>query len=43
VDRIAIGSGARGPVTREIQSRFLDIAQGRADDAHGWLTPVNRA
>lgn len=40
VDRIPIGGGSRGPVTHQIQRRFLDIAQGRSDDTHGWLTPV---
>ncbi len=40
VDRIAIGNGKRGPITQRIQQRFLDIAKGAADDAHGWLTHV---
>lgn len=40
VDRITIGDGRPGPVTREIQRRFLDVAQGRAEDRHGWLTGV---
>jgi branched-chain amino acid aminotransferase len=43
VDRIPIGAGSRGPVTRQIQRRFLDIAQGRSNDTHGWLTPVASA
>lgn len=40
VDKIPIGEGKAGPVTLEIQKRFLDIAKGQAEDAHGWLTPV---
>ena len=40
VDRIAVGSGRRGPLTERIQSRFFDIVEGRAEDTHGWLTPV---
>lgn len=40
VDRIPIGSGGRGPVTRQLQSRFLDVVNGRAPDAYGWLDAV---
>lgn len=40
VDRIDIGTGRAGPITLDIQKRFLDIAHGRAEDTHGWLTNV---
>ncbi len=40
VDHIPIGAGKAGPITLEIQRRFLDIANGRVPDAHGWLTRV---
>lgn len=40
VDRITVGEGRMGPVTRQIQQRYLDIARGRAPDTHGWLTHV---
>lgn len=40
VDRIEIGSGRRGPITTQIQQRFLDIARGAVDDPYGWLTYV---
>ncbi len=40
VDHIPIGEGRAGPITLDIQRRFLDIASGRAPDAHGWLTKV---
>ncbi|HET6764306.1 MAG TPA: branched-chain-amino-acid transaminase, partial [Longimicrobiaceae bacterium] len=40
VDRIPVGAGGMGPVTRSLQRRFLDIVQGRAEDTHGWLTYV---
>ena len=40
VDRITIGSGRRGPVTEQIQRRFLDVVHGRVADRHGWLTVV---
>lgn len=40
VDRIEIGSGRRGPITEKLQTAFFDIVEGRAEDRHGWLTPV---
>jgi branched-chain amino acid aminotransferase len=40
VDRIAVGSGKPGPITLQLQRMFLDIANGRVSDAHGWLTNV---
>lgn len=40
VDRITIGPGGIGPVTRRIQRRFADIVSGRTNDDHRWLTPV---
>ena len=43
VDRVPVGSGKPGPVTRRLQERFLDLAHGRVDDAHGWLTYCNQA
>jgi branched-chain amino acid aminotransferase len=40
VDRIAIGSGRRGPVTEAIQTRFFEFVNGQRADEYGWLTPV---
>jgi branched-chain amino acid aminotransferase len=40
VDRITIGNGKRGPLTRRIQERFFGIIQGRLSDEFGWLTAV---
>ncbi len=40
VDRITVGAGGMGPVTRELQTSYLDICRGRTADAHGWLTYV---
>ena len=40
VDRVPVGSGRRGPITEEIQSRFLGIARGELPDTYGWLTHV---
>ena len=45
VDRLVVGNGKRGPITTQIQQRFLDIARGAIDDPYGWLTyvPAERA
>jgi branched-chain amino acid aminotransferase len=40
VDRIQVGAGKPGPVTRAIQEQFMGIATGRIEDRHGWLTMV---
>ena len=40
VDRIPVGAGGPGPVTRRLQKRFLAIAHGEEPDAHRWLTRV---
>ncbi len=42
VDRIVVGKGEPGPVTRGLQERFLAIVQGRSEDKHGWLTLCNQ-
>ena len=40
VDRIEVGDGVAGPVTRRVQAHYLAVAKGEAEDRHGWLTPV---
>ena len=40
VDRIEIGAGRAGPVTLDIQKRFLETVRGDNDDPHGYLTVV---
>jgi branched-chain amino acid aminotransferase len=40
VDKIPVGDGKVGPVTRGLQKRFLDIVNGRVEDTRGWLTYV---
>ena len=40
VDRITVGEGKPGPVTRAIQAQYMGIAQGELPDRHGWLTMV---
>ena len=40
VDRITVGAGRMGPVTRTLQQRFLDLVHGRIADSYGWLSLV---
>jgi branched-chain amino acid aminotransferase len=40
VDRVPVGSGSRGPVTRRLQEAFFAILSGEKPDTHRWLTPV---
>lgn len=43
VDRITVGSGTRGPVTRRLQEAFFGLFTGKTADAWGWLEPVEEA
>lgn len=36
VDKITIGAGKPGPITKELQRRFFDITEN-GNDPHGWL------
>jgi branched-chain amino acid aminotransferase len=40
VDRIRVGAGRAGEVTKQLQRTFLDLVQGKSEDRHGWLTHV---
>ena len=40
VDRIAIGKGQRGPVTKALQEAFFGVLDGKRPDRYGWLTAV---
>ena len=40
VDRIPVGSGKPGPITLQLQKKFLDTVTGKAADTHRWLTFV---
>jgi branched-chain amino acid aminotransferase len=42
VDRLPVGNGDVGPVTRAIQQAFFGIVKGDIPDRHGWLTAVPR-
>lgn len=43
VDRVPVGEGRPGPITKAIQEQFMGIATGRIEDRHGWLTMVPEA
>lgn len=40
VDRIQIGNGGRGPITKRIQDQFFGIIRGDLPDEYGWMTIV---
>jgi branched-chain amino acid aminotransferase len=40
VDRIPIGTGEPGPITKALQGAFFGIVRGEQPDRHQWLTPV---
>jgi branched-chain amino acid aminotransferase len=40
VDRIPVGKGNVGPITRALQREFFGIVNGMQPDRHHWLTPV---
>jgi branched-chain amino acid aminotransferase len=40
IDRIVVGDGNPGPISRQIADEFFGIANGLKPDRFGWLTPV---
>ncbi|HEX9875171.1 MAG TPA: branched-chain amino acid transaminase [Gammaproteobacteria bacterium] len=40
VDRHTVGSGKRGPITRQLQERFFGLFDGATPDERGWLEPI---
>lgn len=43
VDRLTVGTGQPGPITRRLQERFTRLVTGQSEDRYGWLTPVASA
>ena len=41
IDKIVVGKGCAGPITRTLQEEFFAITSGKKADRHNWLTPVN--
>lgn len=40
IDKITIGSGKRGPVTKQLQEEFFATINGEREDRYNWLTYV---
>jgi branched-chain amino acid aminotransferase len=40
IDHISVGNGTRGPITTQVQKRYMDLIQGQGEDTYGWLTHV---
>ncbi len=40
IDRLQVGDGKRGPLTKAAQDQFFAITSGEVPDRHNWLTPV---
>ena len=40
VDRITVGGGRAGPITRQLQRRFMQVVRGEVADQWGWRTLV---
>jgi branched-chain amino acid aminotransferase len=40
IDRIPVGRGCPGEVTRRLLAEFKGVTSGEIDDRHGWLYPV---
>ena len=43
VDRLEVGDGKRGPITKALQQAFFGLFTGETADPHGWLQPVDPA
>jgi branched-chain amino acid aminotransferase len=41
IDGRAIGSGTRGPMTEQLQSKYFDVVHGRSPQHMHWLTIVD--
>ena len=40
VDKITVGKGKLGPITKSVQAEFYGIVRGEKKDRYDWLTPV---
>jgi len=40
IDKIVVGEGHAGKITKSLQKAFFDVIEGRAQDKYGWLTKV---
>lgn len=42
IDRLPIGKGSRGDITKQVQEEFFALTSGQKPDRHGWLTHVQQ-
>ncbi len=42
VDRVQVGEGGRGPITKDLQEHYAGITSGRIEDTYGWLEYVSQ-
>ncbi|MGB2770196.1 MAG: branched-chain amino acid transaminase [Candidatus Zixiibacteriota bacterium] len=40
IDKVKVGDGKRGPITKKLQEKFFAIVGGEEEDKHNWLTYV---
>ena len=40
IDRLAVGTGEPGPITRRLQKAYFDLVRGRTADHADWRVPV---
>src|SRR5664280_1060340 len=40
IDKIQVGNGSRGEITKMLQNAFFAVVKGEDEDDHGWLTIV---
>ena len=40
IDKVKVGDGKRGPITKKLQEKFFAIVSGEEEDKHNWLTYV---
>lgn len=43
IDRIPVGSGKPGPITKQVQEAFFGVTSGKTEDKYGWLTYVRQS
>jgi branched-chain amino acid aminotransferase len=41
VDRVTVGAGHRGPITKRLQDAFFGLFTGKTTDRWGWLEPID--
>ena len=41
IDRIEVGDGRRGPITKKLQDAFFGLFSGKTEDRYGWLEDLD--